>query len=349
MKSFLIHDLYVEITNLCAQACVHCSSCAGVRIADTISYEDLCSLVKQALPLGLKRFTLSGGEPLLHPEIIPFLRFLKQKKIQSNIYTCGVYFSSEQKIEPISDDMIQEFIHSSVQRVIFSLQGGSACVHEKISGVPGSFDITQKSINRICEAGIPVELHFVPMRLNVDDIDGVIQYASAQGIKKVSILRLVPQGRCSKDLILSYGQKRTLYEKVLVLREQYPDIEIRMGAPFNCISLAGVSCSAGQDKLLISAKGEIFPCEAFKFLRGTRPTIYQKTLQELWDNDRLLSEIRSMIGRNDSCAECEFCAFCRGGCHGQRLQENNSLLDGYDPDCILLNGGKMDGSSISLG
>lgn len=343
MKSFPIRDLFVEITNLCAQACVHCSSCAGIRIADTISFEDLCSLVKQALPLGLKRFTLSGGEPLLHPEIIPFLRFLKQNKVKSNVYTCGVYLSHKQEIEPIPDELIQEFIRSSVQRVVFSLQGGRAYIHEKISGVQGSFDITKKSINKICDTGIPVELHFVPMCLNVDDIGEIIQYASTQGIKKVSLLRLVPQGRCSKDLMLSYKQKRGVYENVLVLRKQYPDIEIRMGAPFNCISLAGASCSAGQDKLLISAKGEIFPCEAFKFLRGTRPTIYQRTLKEVWENDQLLNEIRSMIGHNDSCEGCEFGTLCRGGCHGQRMQENNNLLGGYDPDCIRLNRGKIDG------
>ena len=336
MKEFMIGDLFVEITNLCAQGCVHCSSCAGPHIADKIPFSSLCALVEQALPLGLKRFTLSGGEPILHSELIPFLKFLQEKRVDSNIYTCGVHISLKKRLEPIPDAIIQAFVSSSVKRVIFSLQGGSARVHENVSGIRGSFDITCKSISKVCEAGIPVELHFVPMRLNVDNIDEVMRYASAQGIKKVSLLRLVPQGRCSEELMLSYTQKRQLYERVIELRMRYPHIEIRMGAPFNCISLAGAYCTAAQDKLLISAKGEIFPCEAFKFLRGTRPTIYEHTLEEIWKNDRLLNELRNMIGHRDSCVDCEFSLLCRGGCHGQRLQMNGSLSSGFDPDCMRL-------------
>ena len=336
MKEFMIKDLFVEVSNLCAQGCVHCSSCAGPYIADKIPFSSLCDLVEQALPLGLKRLILSGGEPLLHSELIPFLKFLQKKRVDSNIYTCGVYISSKKKLEPIPDAIIRALVSSSVKRVIFSLQGGTARVHENISGIPGSFEITRKSIDKVCEARIPVELHFVPMRLNVDDLDGVIRYASAKGIKKVSLLRLVLQGRCSEELMLSYEQKKQLYERVTVLRTQYPHIEIRMGAPFNCISLAGTHCSAAQNKLLISAKGEIFPCEAFKFLRGTRPTIYKHTLADVWENDRLLNELRNMIGHRDSCVDCEFSLLCRGGCHGQRLRMNGSLSSGFDPDCMRL-------------
>ena len=336
MKSFMIRDLFVEITNLCAQGCVHCSSCAGPNIADNIPFSLLCSLVEQALPLGLERFTLSGGEPLLHSDVVSFLKFLQEMQVDSNIYTCGVYVSPEKKLEPIPDVMVQEFVSSSVKRVIFSLQGGSARVHENVSGIQGSFDITCKSIDKVCDEGIPVELHFVPMRLNVDDLDGVIRYASATGIKKVSLLRLVPQGRCSEGQMLSYVQKQQLCERVFALRAQYPHIEIRMGAPFNCISLAGTHCSAAQDKLLISARGEIFPCEAFKFLRGTRPTIYTSTLEDVWENDLLLNDIRKMLGQKDSCANCEFSLLCRGGCHGQRLQANGCLTGGFDPDCMRL-------------
>nr|DAK26539.1 MAG TPA: putative Fe-S oxidoreductase [Caudoviricetes sp.] len=335
MKSFMIRDLFIEITSLCAEKCVHCSSCAGTSITDNIPFSTLCSLVEQALPLGLKNLTLSGGEPLLHSDVIPFLKFLQEKQVSSNIYTCGVYIFKK-KLEPIPDAMIQAFVSSSVKRVIFSLQGGSAHVHENVSGIPGSFEITRKSIDKVCEARIPVELHFVPMRLNVDDLDEVIRYASTKGIKKVSLLRLVPQGRCSEGLLLSYEQKQQLYERVTILRTQYPYIEIRTGTPFNCISLAGIYCTAAQNKLLISARGEIFPCEAFKFLRGTRPTIYKHTLEDVWENDRLLNDIRNMLSQKDSCTDCEFARLCRGGCHGQRLQANGSLTGGIDPDCIKL-------------
>ena len=325
-----IKKLFLEITNSCTQSCVHCSSFAEINSSDNIPFSLLCSIVEQAISLGLKEITLSGGEPLLHPDIISFLDFLQKKKIKTNIYSSGIILTGK-KLDVIPDFIIEKL--TFINKVIFSLHGKSSHIHEKISKIQGSFDITCKSIDKACKRKIPVELHFVPMNLNINDLDGIIQYASSKGIKNISLLRLVPQGRCSNELMLSCEQKQQLYKNVKRLRIQYPNIKIRMGAPFNCINFSGIRCSAAQNKLLISAKGEVFPCEAFKFLRGTRPTIYQSTLEEIWENDKLLNNIRK-ISLPQICINCTFKRFCLGGCHGQRLLANGDLI-GCDPDCIL--------------
>ena len=112
---------------------------------------------------------------------------------------------------------------------------------------------------------------------------------------------------------------------------------IRMGAPFTCVNLNYSSCSAAKDKLLISATGEIYPCEAFKSLRGTRPTIYTSNLQEVWKNDPLLYALRTLD--NEGVQFCYTCALfdkCNGGCPGQRMLANGNMKIGPDPLCTIM-------------
>jgi MoaA/NifB/PqqE/SkfB family radical SAM enzyme len=56
-----------ELTMACNMRCLHCGSYAGKPREDELSQERALQLVDELTELGLKRITLSGGEPLLRP------------------------------------------------------------------------------------------------------------------------------------------------------------------------------------------------------------------------------------------------------------------------------------------
>ena len=57
----------------------------------------------------------------------------------------------------------------------------------------------------------------------------------------------------------------------------------------------------------INAKGEIFPCEAFKYLSGARPSIYERDIIDVWDNDELLCQLRTTnVDCVSVCNHCEY-------------------------------------------
>lgn len=331
-----LKELFVEVTNQCHLSCIHCSSCASVNASESIPFDKLNLLIEQGLELGLERFTISGGEPLLYPHFFDLVCLLRRRGIEFCVYTCGVLKDSNNILRPISYDEISKIVDAKPSKMIFSLQGGTSSVHEYVNGVPGSYEVTIDSISRAVAAGLPVELHFVPMQVNGKDIELVVQTADKLGVSRVSLLRLVLQGRCTSELLLPASYGKMIAEEVEELRLRYPAVDIRLGAPFNCITMSGTLCSAAKNKLLISASGEVFPCEAFKFLRGTRPTIYNLQLRNIWLNDKLLNQLRALSddGQVNNCIGCNNFTACGGGCPGERMLAYGDICMGPDPWCV---------------
>lgn len=345
MKSQNLTELFVEVTNECLQGCIHCSSCASTQNYDYIQLNNLYDLIDQSIDLGLRSFTISGGEPMLYPDLLSLIKYIKERNLVFSLYTCGVVRDSLGAFVPVSDELVQSIADWKPEKVVFSLHGTKE-VHEKISAISGSYDLTVLSIKKVLRLGIPVELHFVPMTVNVTEIEGVVRIARDLGIKKLSLLRLVMQGRCLNDLMLpnSYGLK--IKQTVDYLERKYPEMSIRLGGPFNCVTMSGKGCSAARDKLLISATGEIFPCEAFKSLKGSRPNIYTARIADVWAGDKLLNDIRKLDETGIiNCSSCLYFQACGGGCPGERMLLNGSVGQGPDPWCILSTdnvGGKDD-------
>jgi radical SAM protein with 4Fe4S-binding SPASM domain len=338
-----LRELFIEVTDKCLLNCLHCSTSAGLDRQNEIPLSELKRLVDEGLPLGLDRFSVSGGEPFIYPDIIPLIKYVKNKMLYLTIYTCGI-IQNGNKLSSLTDKLLEELSVLKVDRLIFSIHGMSS-THDAVTGTPGSFDLVVESIKKTITAGIRIELHFVPMSRNIQDIPKVIKLANDLGIPCISFLRLVPQGRCATNcdyLLLDKKQLCEIVEMKYLYEEKYPHLHIRLGSPFNCVH-PKVPCSAGDHKILISPNGEVFPCEAFKFLRGKREKIYGSALKDLWEKDKLLNKLRILKHQElKDCDDCSWSVTCKGGCPGQRMLYHGNLEEGRDPLCIN-SGGPWDG------
>lgn len=331
-----LRDIFVEVTNCCYQKCMHCSSCAEAGSYPEINLIDLKKVVNDALPLGLKNIILSGGEPFVYPQLLDAIDFFCENKLTTSIYTCGVIQNTTGNLSSIDENIFLALKKRNIQKLIFSLHGSSHEMQDKIANIEGSFDLVMQSLKNALQVGIHVELHVVPMRVNLNDLENILRLAENHGIQHVSFLRFVPQGRGDLAMEPTKEEYLTLREKYVKWKEKFNDIHIRFGTPYNCLTFDGKRCTAGQNKILINAYGECFPCEAFKFMRGHRPTIYDATIKDIWEKDVLLNELRKLHIEDISiCNSCAFHSKCRGGCAGQRLQRNGSLMKGPDPCCLL--------------
>jgi len=333
-----LQELFVEITHKCFLDCKHCSSEASASCGTSIPINCLLNLIDEGIPLGLKRVSLSGGEPLLHEGCFTLIDYAKKHGIQVCLYSCGVYTQNGQHCAiPIS--VMNSIKQIGTDKVIFSIQGALAETHDYITGVPGSFDYVIESVKNAIDLGIPTEIHFVPTNTNYQEIIELVSLIDKLGVNKISLLRLVEQGRAIDNrshLTLSANNGRIIVNIVNRLREEYPNINIRLGAPFNCVNIENPTpCTAAQNKLLISASGEVFPCEAFKHLKGQMMTIYDNSLEFIWKNDLWLNRIREMqLKEIEGCRNCELIDKCHGGCPGERVLFNGSINKGPEIWCL---------------
>lgn len=252
------------------------------------------------------------------------------------MYSCGVLKEKAEFIS-ISYEILEGLKDAGIETIIFSIHGKPK-THDYITGLDGSFDITIQSIKKAIEKGFRVEIHSVPMNLNISDIPFVYQLAGELGVAQVSLLRLVPQGRLrfNRGLEMTKQDYNSLNNVLKSLTKT--KVDLRTGSPFSCLMPTRInSCSAGKYKLLIGPNGDVYPCEAFKTkLKGKTSNIYKSTLEDIWVGDKTLNEIRNLnINQISGCNSCTNSHNCLGGCHGQRLITNDSLTIGPDPICNL--------------
>lgn len=89
-----LKKLHFDITGNCNLRCSYChiSFHAGESSGQgrpTASAEKIISLVRQAESQGVSRFSISGGEPLIHPDILCILSAFNPKSrvvLFSNLY-----------------------------------------------------------------------------------------------------------------------------------------------------------------------------------------------------------------------------------------------------------------------
>lgn len=286
--------MFLEITNQCQQNCIHCSTASDVDSKDELPFLKIVDVIRQAKNLGIEHISLSGGEPFLHKDFIYICKYIKKTKIPFTVYSCGIL-----NWKPISQDILMLLKDCGCDNVIYSLHGNKN-IQNEIAQNSDSYSNVIASIKNTVQI-IPTEIHFVLMKQNIKAFKYVVNIAKQMDIK-ISVLRLIVQGRCKKEYEPTFNSYRRFYLK-------YKDENVRFGAPWNVVTEDNKPCTATVNKILVQADGSVIPCEAFKWMTD-KPSIYTNTIEEIFTNSDLFTTSRQQITYNKSETEC---------CCGQRL------------------------------
>lgn len=289
-----INELFLEITNRCQQNCIHCSTASNINSKDELGFLKIVDIIRQAKNLGIKHISLSGGEPFLHKDFIYICKYIKKTKIPFTVYSCGILNG-----KPISQDILMLLKDCGCDKVIYSLHGNKN-IQNEIAQNSDSYSNVIASIKNTVQI-IPTEIHFVLMKQNIKAFKSVVNIAKQMDIK-ISVLRLIVQGRCKKEYEPTFNSYRRFYLK-------YKDENVRFGAPWNVVTEDNKPCTATINKILVQADGSVIPCEAFKLI-SEKPSIYKKKIEDVFAKDILFTTIRHQITYNKNAIEC---------CCGQKL------------------------------
>ena len=74
-----INYIRISLTDSCNLKCKYCRPNFSSKLthADILTYEEILRLCQSLVKLGIKRFKLTGGEPLLRKDSVAFLQRLK--------------------------------------------------------------------------------------------------------------------------------------------------------------------------------------------------------------------------------------------------------------------------------
>lgn len=260
----MLSEISIEILQRCPNRCIYCSSHSNPQATHIIPFEIIKNVIDDAKCLGCKTVCLSGGEPFLHPQILDIISYIAKQQLICYVYTSGIYMKDE-VYSSLPNEYI-EAIRGMVDKVIFNVEADSSTLYDQIMGTDvGGFDMMKKSINDCVSSGLVVETHVVPMQVNFKHLKSIFEMCYQLGVSKVSILRLVLQGRALVNLSLvklTGEDSREVTKLIKALKKAYKG-KVRIGLPYSD-SNCRIYCKAASDKINIRYDGNVYPCEVFK-------------------------------------------------------------------------------------
>lgn len=297
----MLSEISIEILQRCPNRCIYCSSHSNPQATHIIPFEIIKNVIDDAKSLGCKTVCLSGGEPFLHPHILNIISYIAKLQLTCYVYTSGIYMKDE-VYSSLPNEYI-EAIRGMVDKVIFNVEADSSTLYDKIMGTDvGGFDIMKKSINDCVSSGLVVETHVVPMQVNFKHLKSIFEMCYQLGVSKVSILRLVLQGRALENLSLVKltGEDSWEVTKLIkALKEAYKG-KVRIGLPYSD-SNCRIYCKAASDKINVRYDGNVYPCEVFKddllnAKLGCEPdNVWKDSFYDIYKSSPYLNVVRKSI------------------------------------------------------
>ena len=346
----------VVIWNLirrCNLLCKHCYAISGnADFPGELSFDQVCAVMDDLKQFGVPALILSGGEPLLRPDIFDIARRAKEMGFFTALSTNGVLI--DERVVPALAEIGFDYIGISLD--------GIGKVHDAFRGMKGAFD---KSLNalRLCrDAGLPVGLRFTMTRDNAHQFEQMIGLCIEEDIPRFYFSHLVYAGRGNKnrmddaDIRLTRQAMQRLFEwaeeeakagsgrqivtgnndadgvfLLLWAREHHPDKAERLE---QALRRWGGNAS-GLMVANIDNVGDVHPDTMW--WHHTLGNVKERPFSEIWEDtsDPLLAGLkqlpRPVQGR---CGKCRYLAICNGNTR-VRAQQLTGNPWAEDPACYL--------------
>lgn len=343
----------LNVTRRCNLKCIHCYAGSQESAGKSeLSTDEWLRVLDDLAEFGCPVVLFSGGEPLLHPDIIMLAKHAVTSGMRAVISSNGTHLSTEKA---------EELASVGLSYIGISLDGGRE-IHDKFRGVNGAFDMAIEGLRNAREAGIKTGIRFAMTRRNIDDIPVIIKIVEAENIPRICFYHLVYTGR-GKELIeeaLSLGKTRevvdTIIDHTADLHKRGKKVEVltvdnhcdgpylymrllrenpkRAEEVMDLLKLNGGN-STGIGVCAISWDGLVHPDQFWR--NHILGNVRERPFGDIWtdkNNDflmRLKNKKHYVTGR---CTECRFLEVC-GGNFRARAEAVTGDTWAPDPACYL--------------
>ena len=346
----------VVIWNLirrCNLTCKHCyTTSTDINFPNELSTGEIYTVMDDLKAFKVPVLILSGGEPLLHPDIFAISRRAKDM---------GFYVALSTNGTKISEHNIAEIADINYQYIGVSLDGIKD-THDQFRRVKGSFDQALHGIHLCLEKGIKVGLRFTLTQDNNADFPALLQLMDDNNIDKFYLSHLNYGGRGNKNRKddAHFAMTRTAMD--LMFETSYDWLKAGKDREFvtgnndadAVYFLHWVARHFPEKAEHIKAKLEQWGGNAsgvnvanIDNLGNVHPDTFwwhyelgnvkERTFSEIWmdTNDPLMAGLkqqpRPLEGR---CARCRYQAICNGNTR-VRAEQTTGNFWAEDPGCYL--------------
>lgn len=261
-------EIHFEILERCMLKCRHCSSLAS-EYGEMMKYseQDMIRFLTQIEEK--KDIYLTGGEPLLYPNLRNLLMELKNNvsDLDIGLFTTGI-MKDEEGIKSISIEYAKELANVGLKVCYVSVYSNNGEEHDWMTKLQGSFKLLNHSIKNLQEEGVEIRFNSVVTAKNMKCFESIIEYAEELNVTEVRMLKLIKHGRaCNEwnDLGISEKGYREVVYNALKRKNRLQITASGLTDVLPCRHEYRIKeCPASQYLLYITNEGNVFPCASVK-------------------------------------------------------------------------------------
>ena len=313
-----------NVTHECNMKCAHCYINATEKKLDNeLTTLEARHLMDQIIQVSRPLLILSGGEPLLRPDVFELIEYGSTKGLKMGLGSNGSL---------IDDAVARKLKAAGIATVSISLDSHIAAQHDEFRGVAGAWQKAIEACKALRKNNVLVQVNTTLTQQNYNQIDDIMSIAEDIGVENFHLFFLVPTGRGTKLTDIS-PQK---YEDMITTtfaRVSKHRLNVRPSCAPQFMRIAkgmGLDmrqwirgCIAGLYYCRIYANGDVTPCPYLPIKLGN---VREKSFKEIWFNSSIFKALRDSTCLKGKCGVCEYRSLC-GGCRARAYGLSSDFID----------------------
>jgi pyrroloquinoline quinone biosynthesis protein E len=323
--------LLAEVTHACPLHCPYCSNPLElVRRSTELTTDDWARVLSEAAGLGVVQAHISGGEPLLRPDLARIVAAARSAGIYTQLVTSGLGLDAAR---------LDTLVEAGLDSVQLSIQDADPAVSDRIAGRP-SYAAKERAAAVIREAALPFGLNVVLHRHNLDRLPELIELGVRWGVDRVELANTQFYGWALRNraaLLPTRDQLERAKETVAASRKRLgrePELvwvvpDYYEGVPKPCMG------GWGARSITVGPDGTALPCPAAYDLADlTPPNVGDHSLAWIWESSAAFNAYRGTDWMTGPCRDCSRREIDFGGCRCQAYALTSDAAR-TDPACAL--------------
>ena len=300
----------LAITYRCDNNCLHCYA-GGPRETKELTTQEWYAVMDKLYTIGIPHVVFTGGEPTLREDLPQLISHTQEIGLVSGLVTNGRKLKDEAYFKSL--------MGAGLDHVQITIESYDPKVHDKITGVEGSWKETLQGLKNAIASPIYTLSNTTLNKYNVDGILTTIDFLHELGLKQFACNSLIYSGKApevAKDFALEESSLEPILTRIRD-RARDLDMEFTWYTPTEYCKLdplqleLGIkSCSACRISMCIEPDGTVIPCQSYFTPVGN---ILKDDWKKIWRNPLCL-KLRAREYVPEKCYDCPSLNVCGAGC-----------------------------------
>ena len=339
-----------SITGRCNYQCRHCFMSAPDYRGRDLNLDECRHILDELVSCGIRIISLTGGEPLIHPDFYEILDEIKLRELNLEV----LYSNGKLVDENLLDELEKRDMHPA-----FHLSFDGVGYHDWLRGITGAEETAVRAFRLLQERGYRTSASMCLHKHNIGSLRETVRLLGSLGLEHLKMNVASPTGRW-KNQTEHFITQDEANEAILTYLPQYAEDGMPLSVQFCGLAEFDVTrkkilipfrkysgtaaaekqfaCGVVKNSMYISPKGIVLPCMTMgsAAIADGFDSVMEKPLSDIladsYYRDVCLLKMGDCINHNEKCRECRYRQCCGAGCRACACGETNTDYLGIDQE-----------------